>query len=575
MKTHKRNWLVILTFFVMSNAVFAQAKKEKLNERFNVNKDVEIQVDTRYADVIFETWNKNEVAIEAYVEGKNLGDAQEDWDLSVSGNSNRIRISSASGYGDATVIDLSDLEDLNLDLDIGPIVGGAVSIVEPVMEGIVGPLLEGLSGTRLPDEFYNGMGNIKFDHEAYEREGKAYLKRYEKQMENQFGPDFDKAMDKWEKENEGNWDLGNLGGALSGLKDIPQWPFGKTRNMNFNDNQYRKDKQGYVDKLNRKYGTSVTVRETDRWLEDMEDWGDSFEKDMQVWGDNFEIKMEGFGEAMEAWGENFGKSMENAFEDWGEDFGKSMEAWGEEFAEKMEKWAEEHDGEWEKTTNRDENGNTSTHIRMNIDTDDNRSSNRDVKRVIKIKMPKKAELDLNVRYGKVKMTSAYNAKGTITHGSLAAASIDGGDTSIDVSYSPVNVAAWSGGSLTASHVKECTIANAKDIAITSNASNVVINRLNGSGMISGSFGQLSIPQVSEDFGSLTLILENSDLVMNLPDAAFNFNYSGEHNEFLLPRQLETQSMKNGKTEMVNGYHKSRSTGNVITINAKYSDVVLK
>ena len=202
MKTNKMNWLLILTFFVMSNAVFAQAKKEKLNERFNVNKDVEIEVDTRYADVIFETWSKNEVSVEAYVEGKRVEDALEDWDLSVSGNSSKVRISSSSGYGDATVINLDDLDDL--DINIGPIVGGAVSIVEPVMEGIVGPLLESFAGTPLPAEFYNGLGNVKFDHEAYERDGKAYLKRYEKQMEQQFGPDFDKAMDKWEKENEGN-----------------------------------------------------------------------------------------------------------------------------------------------------------------------------------------------------------------------------------------------------------------------------------------------------------------------------------------------------------------------------------
>lgn len=573
MKTKKMNWLLILTFFVMSNAVFAQAKKEKLNERFNVNKDVQIEVDTRYADVIFETWSKDEVSVEAYVEGKNVGDALEDWDLSVSGNSSAVRISSSSGYGDATVINLDDLDDL--DINIGPIVGGAVSIVEPVMEGIVGPLLESFTGTPLPAEFYNGLGNVKFDHEAYDRDGKAYLKRYEKQMEQQFGPDFDKAMDKWEKENEGNWNLGNLGGALQGLKDIPQWPFGKSRNMNFNDSEYRKNKQAYVDRLNKKYDTNVTVRETDRWLEDMEVWGDRFEKDMEAWGDNFEIKMEGFGEAMEAWGENFGKSMENAFENWGENFGKSMEAWGEQFGKKMEKWAEEHDGEWEKTTTRDENGNTSTHIRMNVDTDKKRSSNRDVKRIIKIKMPKKAELDLNVRYGKVKMASAFNAKGTITHGSLAATSIDGGDTSINVSYSPISVAAWNGGLLTASHVKECTIASAKDIAITSNSSNVVINRLDGSGMISGSFGQLSIPQVSDDFGSLTLVLENSDLVLNLPESAFTFSYSGEHNEVLIPIGLETNTMQNGKMEMVSGYYKSPGTANFITITAKFSDVVLK
>ncbi len=557
---------------MISQAIFAQVKKEKLNERFNVNKDVEITVDTRYADVIFETWDKNQVVVEAFVQGNNTSEALKDWDISVTGNSNKVSIRSASGYGDATVINIEDLEDL--DIDLGPIIGGALSVVEPVMEGIVGPILEGLAGTPLPDEFYDGIGDVKFDHKAYEREGQAYIKHYERLMEEKFGPDFDKAMEKWDEESQEKWNLGNLSGALSSLKNIPQWPFGKTSNMNFNDNEYRKNKQAYVNKLNKKYGTDVTVRETDRWLDEMDDWGDDFEQDMEDWGDDFEIKMGDFGEAMEAWGENFGKSMEKAFESWGEDFGKSMEAWGEEFGEKMEKWAEEHEGEWEKTTTRDKNGNSSTHFSMNIDTN-NRKSGRDVKRTIIVKMPKKATLDLNVRYGNVKMVSAYNAKGNISHGSLAAGNINGEETSIDVSYSPITVASWNGGTLSANHVKECSIASARDIAVTSNSSNVVINKLNGAGMISGSFGQLSIPQISDNFGSLTLILENSDLVLNLPDSAFNFNYSGEHNEFLVPRQLETKSLKNGKTEMVNGYHKSRSIGNVITITAKYSDVVLK
>ena len=113
--------LLMVTFFVISQAVFAQAKKEKLNERFNVNKDVKISVDTRYADVIFETWNKDEVSVEAYVEGENTSQALKDWDVSVNGNSNKIDIRSTSGYGDATVINIEDIEDLNIDL--GSIIG--------------------------------------------------------------------------------------------------------------------------------------------------------------------------------------------------------------------------------------------------------------------------------------------------------------------------------------------------------------------------------------------------------------------------------------------------------------------
>ena len=573
MKTTKIYWFLIAVCMMLSGNVLAQAKKQKLKERFDTNKDVEIEVDTRYADVIFETWNKNEVSVEAYVQGEDADRAIRDWDLSVSGDSDRIRVSSSSGYrGNDTVIHLEDLEDMNINLNLEEIIGSTMNIVEPVLEGIVGPVLESLTGTPLPPEFYEELGKTKFDHEAYRKEGRAYLKRYEKEMEKSFGPEFDKAMEKWEKENDFSGD-NFLGGALSSLKDIPRWPFSDDGNMNFNDNEYRKDKQSYVDKLNRKYDTNVRVRQVDAWLEDMEKWGDEFEIDMEKWGEDFELKMVDFEKAMEEWGENFGESIGKAFEDWGEDFGKDMEKWGEEFGRKIEKWAEEHEAEWEERHSEDEHGNKSSSYHFNYDTDNKPSSN--VKRTIIIKMPKKAELDLNVRYGKVKMASVYNPKAMISHGSLAATNIDGGDTSINVSYSPVTIGAWNGGSLETSHVKECTIANARDIALTSNSSNVVINTLSGAGLLTGSFGQLSISNVVDDFGSLSIILENSDLVLNLPNSAFNFNYSGELNEFLVPRQLETQTIKNNKISMVNGFHKSRNTSNVITITAKYSDVVLK
>lgn len=562
MKTTKIYWFLIAVCMMLSGSVLAQAKKEKLKERFNTNKDVEIEVDTRYADVIFETWNKNEVSVEAYVEGENADKALRDWDLSVNGNSDRIRISSSSGYkGNDTVINLDDLENLDLHLNLEEIIGGTLSIVEPVLEGVVGPVLEGLTGTPLPVEFYEELGKTKFDHEAYRKEGRAYLKRYEKEMEDSFGPEFDKAMEKWEKENDFSGD-NFLGGALSNLKDIPRWPFTNNGNMNFNDNEYRKDKKAYVDRLNRKYDTNVRVREVDAWLDDMEKWGDEFEIDMEEWGENFGESIE---KAFENWGEEFGKDMEK----WGEDFGKDMEKWGENFGRKIEKWVEDNEAEWEE--NHSEGEGSGFHF--NYDTDD--QPNRDVKRTIIIKMPKKAELDLNVRYGKVKMAAVYNPKAIISHGSLAATNIDGGNTSINVSYSPITIGFWNGGSLETNHVKKCTIVNAKDIALTSNSSNVVINTLSGAGLLTGSFGQLSIPKVVDDFGSLTIILENSDLVLNLPESAFNFNFSGELNEFLVPRQLETKTMKNNKTSMVNGFHKSRNTSNVITITAKFSDVVLK
>jgi len=152
---------------------------------------------------------------------------------------------------------------------------------------------------------------------------------------------------------------------------------------------------------------------------------------------------------------------------------------------------------------------------------------------------------------------------------------DGGETSIDASYSPVRVNSWKEGSLTTNHVKECVLNTVGNIVLNSSSSNVIINALNGSGIISGSFGQLSISEVGTDFGNLNAILENSEMVLELPDAAFNFSYNGDRNDIFIPNKLETKSTKTGNTEIINGYHRSRSTPNLITISAKYSDVVLK
>ncbi len=358
MKQSKNNIVVLIALFTAA-ITFAQTK-QKLNEQFKVNSDVSIDVDTRYADVIFETWNKNEVSVEAYVEGEDATEASKEWNLSVSGNSSQIRITGKDGYRNAKVYDLEDIGNVNLDLDLGDIISSSLSVVEPVMNGLVGPLLEGLSGTKLPAEFYEEMGKMKFDHEAYRREGKAYIKRWEKEMDQSFGPEFERKMEKWEKEVERKSE--DWSERFMERSGIPRWPFNSGGNMTFDSDEYEKDKQAYVSKLNRKYNTKVSVRQVDKWLNDVEKWGDEFGEKMEDWGENF-------GKSMDQWGERFGKDLEQSMESWGENFGKSMEKWGENFGKKMEKWVEENEGDWKETHKKDKNGNSSSHYSISVDTD--------------------------------------------------------------------------------------------------------------------------------------------------------------------------------------------------------------
>ncbi|MEZ4858785.1 MAG: hypothetical protein R2781_08240 [Flavobacteriaceae bacterium] len=150
---------------------------------------------------------------------------------------------------------------------------------------------------------------------------------------------------------------------LPDFKKIPKWPFSKDHpniknkegytnydcnnetGIQFNQDEYQKNKEAYVAKLNKKYDAKVSVKEVDAWLKEVDVWAAEFEKVMENWGENFGKKFEmqfgpDFEKKMEKWGEEFGEKFSKDMEQWGEEFGeqfgKDMEKWGEEFGKNME-----------------------------------------------------------------------------------------------------------------------------------------------------------------------------------------------------------------------------------------------
>ena len=194
-------------------------------------------------------------------------------------------------------------------------------------------------------------------------------------------------------------------------------------------------------------------------------------------------------------------------------------------------------------------------------------SNSKVKKVIKIKIPKKAKLKTNIRHGELKLSSViHNMSGDISHSFLLADNIDGGDTSINVSYSPVVINNWSLGSLTLNYVDKAQIKNAGDIVLNAKSSNINIEKLINTGIIDGSFGELTISNLDESFRNLNLVLENSDAYVNLPD---NANYSLF---FKGSRSKYNNAPTNQKT--IRNYPEGSSTDKTIVVNAKYSNVIV-
>jgi hypothetical protein len=100
MKTYKYNLLAI--FMLLASVIYAQKHDKKVSENFKVNQDVTVVINANNTDVDIETWNKNEVSVEGYieVEGVDKEEAKKilkSWNFEALGNKDKVKISSYSG----------------------------------------------------------------------------------------------------------------------------------------------------------------------------------------------------------------------------------------------------------------------------------------------------------------------------------------------------------------------------------------------------------------------------------------------------------------------------------------------
>ncbi|WBL24885.1 hypothetical protein [Zunongwangia sp. HGR-M22] len=465
MKMHKLNYIFLfLLGCTLHVTVIAQ---DMMQRNYNVNSDVVVEVNAKNTNIVIENWDKNTVAIEAYIDGgvpqNEAAKIMDSWKLNTKGSKNKVQISSKSDMQINWNVDIND-EELNDALAQLP------EIMGPIMNDLVTPLLQNISENPLPPDLFANMGALNFDYQAYQEEGDAYLDRYEKQVDKKFGKDFEKKMEKWaanlEKNVEGN--------------------------------------------------------------------SEEFEK------------------SMEEWGNSFGASMEK----WGESFGKKMEAWGKNFEEKM--------------TAKQEAGEKMPNV---IFLNRNKEG-ANAHKTIKIKAPKNAQIRLNVRYGKIELDNADNLIAELSHANFKANTITGKDTHVKVSYTPVSISNWDYGVLNASYLPSCYINTARSIKLISNSSDVHINRLNEMGILSGTFGNLTIKNLGGSFKNLDITLENSDLRLKLPQSAFRFNYNGNQSDLDYPAALNVDKTSSYDNEILKGYYKSSNVDRQISISARFSDVLL-
>lgn len=208
-------------------------------ESFNVVDNVEVSVNTSFINIVFETWNKNKVEVEAYIEGDNLSEKDKkemmkNWDLDISGNSKKVSITSNPGDQSFAIGDIPNLD-----------------FIGPMIENMVMPMVQNIQVPPLPEDLLQNLGNIQFDYDAYQKDEEGYMKKFEAQMDKKFGKDFQKKMEKWGESFEKSWD------------------------------------NKKADSLGEAYGKS------------MEAWGEAYGKRMEAWGEEYGKKMEAWANELE------------------------------------------------------------------------------------------------------------------------------------------------------------------------------------------------------------------------------------------------------------------------------------
>lgn len=476
-----RNRLILFNGLLLVLAGFvchAQEKSKTYKETYSVNKDTELNINTSYADIEFETWDKDQVEISVVVEldGVDEEEAKAYFEkdlVKIMGNSKEIEVSTKGGgpY-------VYDFKGLDFDFPELPSVDHIMSTIEiPEMPEIaVLPEISFMPAMppMPPTPF------VEFDYDAYKKDKEKYLKEWKMKFDKTFDEEYKKRFEEWGKEME------------------------------------------------------EMAKDRDKHREEMAKQREELQKER----------------------EEMRKEMQ-----------EDLRQQREELRSQREEMRKQHAEE-------------ARILRAGPNvfyfSSDGENKEYKVKKRIKIKMPKYLKLNMNVRHGEVKLAAnTKNINASLSYASLHAPSIEGDQTYVRASYSPVVVQQWNYGKLKTDYSDNVNLKEVVELDLSSVSSNVVIGTLASKALVNNKFGSLSINAVSDGFKSLEVSVENGEMDCKLPSTPFVISVNETTSDLQYPKTLKLEGSKNYGTNVLKGYHLNKNGSKAITINSKYSEVVLK
>ncbi|MFK5958537.1 MAG: hypothetical protein QM495_06640 [Lutibacter sp.] len=489
MKTYRHKIVTLTLLFLTIISVKAQKFDKTIKEKFKVNSDVAIVINATNTDVDIETWNKNEVSIEAVMEVEGVTKAAAEkilkkWKFEALGNKSKVKITSLS-----TNFDFKFDFDFNFpDIDV--------------------PHFE-IPDIDFPDFEMPEMPEMdfdEFDYDAYKKDS-SYLKGYKIRVAKQ-------------------------------VKKFKESGYKERLDLVRNSDEY---KLKIIEFKNSKEFKNIMI-ESKKIAEKVR---------KEILKNKSELK----------------EQIKGA---------KKASKMAMEMIKKMKE-----EGKFDSIHNYS-NSIHKLSDSINIQgeniyySSDNKNSKVKVRKYFKIKVPKNATFDLNVRHGKLNIPNSNKKLSVnITYGNFVGGIISGVKNELKFSNSPVIINTLNSGNVTLKNVPNATFGTFSNANLFSNSSDVVIDEVGDNVALSQRFGNLEVLKIVPDFNNLNIILDYAKGTFKLSDAAFTFQINGKDSSFFIEDFFnKTTNIKKRGVETIQGFLKDKFSQNKLVLTGVYSSVNL-
>ena len=197
-----------------------------------------------------------------------------------------------------------------------------------------------------------------------------------------------------------------------------------------------------------------------------------------------------------------------------------------------------------------------------------------VKRVIEIKVPKSAKFEMNLRHSKMEVSSLNNVDANLSYSGLQLDTATGQNSKIVMSYSTLSIHSAESLNLDINYSKEVDLKKVDQLNVISKMSELKIGSIQNQAIIKGTYGNLSIDRVDDNFSLIDIHLEKSSADLKLPsDKNFRFYAKSSNSKIQLNSEFDFKMTKSFE-DVIYTNTTPKKTSQIFNITANYSNLKL-